>query len=47
MGINTTKRINQWMNEIKPLKHIIIMMKYYLNVENLNCTYKGNFLNLY
>jgi len=41
LGVNTTKRINQIFKEVKTLKFLVIIMKYFLNNADLNATYKG------
>lgn len=43
MGINTTRRIKQWLQEFVTLKPIILILKYYLSIHELNTTYKGTF----
>jgi DNA polymerase sigma len=43
LGINTTRRIKQWLQEFVALKPIILILKYYLSIHELNTTYKGTF----
>ena len=43
LGIITTRRISQWLQEYATIKPIILIFKYFLALKDLNCTYKGSF----